>query len=507
MSASIGVSGSTVIAASSPELNSRMAQVTPRMGTAPQDQSASPSPALLVTAPTLNVEGYGTDLDAALRFAEGFRDVLRYAHGVGWLFWDGKRWLPNSKDKAVLSAMVSARSWSKDSWASAALDQGARAKTAKGLEGAARIENAVRLSESLPQMRVDHWALDQNKWLLNCQNGTLDLRTGELYPHRPTDFITKLAPVTYDAAASSDALELFLRPQREVHPEMPDFLARCFGATLTGDVSAESLFLLQGEGGSGKTTLTESVAAMLGDYACKLPFESLCKSKHGRQAGGATPDLVPIRGARLVYATEGDASSQLDSGRVKELTGGEPITVRALYQEPVHIQPTWKIWLVSNFDPRTDSEDTGLWRRLVKLSFTSIPEHKRDPKIKEALLNDHAARSALLAWAVQGCLDWQRRGAGRAGLAIPKAIADATEAYRTKQDLLGSWWEDLTSAPTTLPQGWTPTQKIRAHYYEWCCRNGSPAFSWRRLSEYLERRGLRASKGSGGERGWDGISI
>jgi len=484
-----------------------MNHATPTPATAPKYQLTASGSALPFSPPTLNVEDYGTDLDAALRFAAEFHHVLRYAHGLGWLCWDGRRWLPNSRDKAVLSAMASARSWSKDSWASAALDQGARAKSAKGLEGAARIENAVRLSESLPEMRVDCSTLDQNKWLLNCQNGTLDLKTGELHPHRPTDFITKIAPVTYNATAISSALELFLQSQRDIQPELPDFLARCFGATLTGDVSAESLFLLQGEGGSGKTTLTESVAAMLGDYACKLPFESLCKSKYGRQAGGATPDLVPMRGSRIVYATEGDASSQLDAGRVKELTGGEPITVRALYQAPIQIQPSWKIWLVSNFDPRTDSEDTGLWRRLVKLPFATIPAHKRDPKMKEVLLNDCNARSALLAWAVRGCLDWQRRGAGRAGLAIPNAITSATEAYRTRQDILGQWWEDLTSAPKTVAQGWTSSRKIRENYEDWCGRNGAQAVSPRRLGDYLERRGLRARKGSGGERGWDNITI
>jgi putative DNA primase/helicase len=319
--------------------------------------------------------------------------------------------------------------------------------------------------------------------------------------------ITKMADVDYDPNATHPALDHFLKTIESHNPDLPGFLTRCFGATLTGDATLETLFVLQGEGGSGKTTLTESVASLLRDYSCKLPFESLCRSKFGRQAGAATPDLIPMRGARMVYATEGDASSQLDAGKLKEFTGAEPVTLRALYKEPITVEPTWKIWMVSNYDPRASSEDTGLWRRVVKLQFAGIPEEKRDIRIKEALVSDETAKSAVLAWALRGGLEWYRAGRGRGGLRIPQSISDATDAYRAKQDALGDWWDEITASATFYPSGWTSVKDLRSNYSQWCENEGSIEVSPLRFKEYLARRGLTPRKGTGGTRGWQGISL
>jgi putative DNA primase/helicase len=461
----------------------------------------------VLAAQVLENRDSGTDLDAALRLARNFGDVLRYANGVGWLFWDGKRWSADSDHQVTNLAMQSARMWTLEAVNYKGAGSQERYRQASALEGASRIKNACELARSLTGIRIEHSDLDRNGWLLNCRNGTADLTSGKLRPHRKEDLITKLAEVDYQPNATHPALEHFLGTIGAHNPDLPGFLARCFGATLTGDPSVETLFVLQGEGGSGKTTLTESVASLMGDYSCKLPFESLCRSKFGRQGGSATPDLIPMRGARLVYATEGDANSQLDAGKLKELSGAEPVTLRALYEEPITVEPTWKIWLVSNFDPRTNSEDTGLWRRLVKLQFAAIPEAKRDVRIKELLASDDEAKSAVLAWAVKGSLEWQRAGRGRTGLRIPISISDATEAYRSKQDTLAAWWDELTTTAILCPTSWTAAKDIRGNYRQWCENEGVMEVSPPRLTAYLEKNGLKTYKGSGGTRGWLGISL
>lgn len=450
--------------------------------------------------------GYGTDLDASKRLVELFGVDIRHCAEVGWLGWDGQRWKAGAEGAVTEWAKQSARAWLMRVANSTSPGKAREVSEALKMENVSRINGAVKLAETDPRIRIEHHQLDRDPWLLNVENGTVDLRTGNLRPHERGDLITKVAPVTFDPEASHWALTRFLETIRANDPEMPGLLQRICGYTLQGGTDAESLFLTQGDGGSGKTTFAEAMAAMLGEYAVKLRFESLCSSKHGRSPGAATPDLVPLRGARMAYASEGDQSARLDSGLVKELTGGEPITVRANYRDPITINPTWKAFLFSNFDPKSDSEDTGIWRRMVKMEFHAIPENLRDPTVKTSLVTDPAARSAVLAWAVRGCLDWKASGGGRKGLAIPESVKAATEEYRKKNDTLAEWWEDLTAEATTGPNERTLATRVRAHYREWCGESGARECGPTRFKEYLISKGCEVRRSNGERHVW-GVAL
>jgi putative DNA primase/helicase len=453
----------------------------------------------------MDERGFATDIDTSLRFAKANSALLRYSPGIGWLFWDSRRWKEDSEGKAIELSKKCARKWTMKA---ARSENPGRLRGALSLESASHVRAAVDLAKSDPRLVINAVSLDTNPWILNVQNGTLDLRTGDLRPHRREDFCTKVAPVEFRADAGHPVLMRFLEDCERATPGMAPFLARCFGAALSGDASSESLYLLQGDGGSGKTTLVEAIAAMLGDYAVKLPFESFCQSKHGRTPGAASSDLMRLRGSRLAYASEGDQSARLDAGVVKALTGNEPITARALYSAPITFLQTWKLWLVTNFDPKADSEDSGIWRRMLKLQFAVIPKESRDPAVKRVLTSDPAARSALLAWALTGCLDWQARGGGREGLAPPDAVQAITDAYRSKQDTLGEWWEDLLTADADLLSfGATAVGEVRKQYVSWCEENGSFPISVKRFTDYLESKGLTRARGAGGTRMWRGLKM
>jgi putative DNA primase/helicase len=243
---------------------------------------------------------------------------------------------------------------------------------------------------------------------------------------------------------------------------------------------------------------------MLGPYAVKLPFNSFCLTKFGRASGSASPDLVKLRGARFAYASEGDQSAKLDAGQVKALTGGEPFTARELFKAQITFEQTWKLWLVSNYDPRVDSEDTGMWRRIVKIPFATVPPEARDPSLKHILTKEPAARSALLVWALKGCLEWQHGGLGRGGLGIPGEVASVTEAYRVRQDALADWWADLLKDFTLAPGAFCAGALLRMNYSEWAVSEGFNQVSAPRLNNDLESRGLTKSR-RGGLRGWEGI--
>lgn len=454
---------------------------------------------------------FATDLDACLRFVAAAKATLRYCRGIGWLVWDEQRWASNGEAEAIELVKRTARNWvlywsAKLSGKPDDSELKRKFSMALYLEGAQRIRSVVELAKTDASLRIDASDLDSDPWLLNVQNGTLDLRTGKLRPHRKEDYITKLAPVTFIPDATHPMLEKYLEHIRAGSPEMVAFLARCFGAALTGDASTESLFLLQGDGASGKTTLVEAIAGMIGDHAVKLRFESLCLSKHGRSPGGATPDLVALRGARLSYASEGDQSAKLDAGLVKELTGGEAVTARGLHKDPITFDQTWKLWLVSNFEPKADSDDTGIWRRVFKLHFEVVPLKKRDPKLKESLANDPAARSALLSWCLAGCLDWQKRGGGRDGLAAPESVMAVTSEYRDKQDLLGEWWKALMVDAQFKANEVTAGRLLRQHYDDWAREQGATPVQAKRFRDYLIGKGLKPHRDAQ-IRGWKGIKL
>jgi putative DNA primase/helicase len=457
------------------------------------------------------IQDLGTDLDASLRFVAAAESKLRYCPAIGWLAWDEKRWSVSGDAAAMELSKSVARDWVlhwMDLIPSDPDNQQLKKnlKMALALEGGPRLRSVVELAKTDPKLCIEASGLDRDQWLLNVQNGTLDLKTGHLRPHCREDFITKLAPVNYRPDATHPMLEKYLQRVRETSPDMPDFLARCFGAALTGDASTESLFLLQGEGASGKTTLVEAIALMLGEYTAKLQFESFCASKHGRSPGAASPDLITLRGARLAYASEGSQSARLDAGLIKLLTGKEELTARALYKAPVRFEQTWKLWLVSNFDPNTESDDTGIWRRILKLHFEVVPPEKRNPEIKTSLATDPMARSALLSWCLKGCLDWQARGGGREGLAAPECVLAVTDEYRAKQDILGEWWKALLVDATLGEHEVAFGSMLRGHYENWAREFGTTPVQGKRFREFLIRQGLKEYRDAN-NRGWKGIKL
>ena len=453
---------------------------------------------------SLDAGELGTDLDASLRFVEMYASILRYCPGLGWLYWDGRRWALDRSGKVFELSKKSARHWTTQANRLQGDDRERRLRLALMLESASHIKATVDLARRDKRLVVTSDQLDRDPWKFNVQNGTLHLRTGQISPHNPADLLTKIAPIFHKPGAIHPTLTRYLTMIESHTPGMSAFLARCFGAALSGDATTESLFLLQGEGGSGKTTLVEAMAAAMGDYAVKLPFESFCQSKHGRGPGAASPDLIPLRGSRLAYASEGDQSARLDAGVVKTLTGNEPITARGLYSDPITFPQTWKLWLVSNFDPKTESDDTGIWRRMLKLPFNVIPEDQRDPSVKRDLTNDPDVRSALLSWALAGCLDWQARGGGRKGLAPPSVVETATATYRAKQDTLGDWWEDILTTHCLHKDAFTTASELRRGYEDWCEANGASPVYIQRFSAYLENKGLVKHR-TKTERGWRGI--
>ena len=426
---------------------------------------------------------YNTDSDAALRLVEAYQDWIRYSPGVGWLAWDGMRWAQN-KDEVLYLARRSARRRLVETTAAGDQDRIAQARR---LEDAGHINGAVNMAQLDKRIRIPADQLDAHPYLLTCSNGTLDLQTGVVMPHNPAHMLTKLAPTVYDPEASHPIFDAYVCSLNRETPYLSEFFARCCGMTLTGDASAETLLLLQGDAGGGKTTMTEALAAILGDYSVKLPIAVLLQSKHGKATEGATPNKVRLRGARMAYAAESDESAKLDAGEVKLITGNEKVTARGLHRDPIEFDPTWKLWVVTNYDPQVNSDDPGIWRRMVKVSIPSIPKEARDPRVKEAMRGDPLCRSAMLTWAVRGCMQWVAAGRGREGLGVPDAVNRWTADYRKDQDPLSSWAQSVQLE--FRPGAMTTVRALRESYSQWCRDRSNYEVKGKRWHSWLVSRG------------------
>jgi putative DNA primase/helicase len=422
---------------------------------------------------------------------------LRFAVGLGWFAWDGRRWKRDADGEVLRRAKRTAKRVSVEAIEYDGSDRSARVRWALLSESESRLRGAVSLAESEREVLVEPDALDADPWLFNAGNGTIDLRSGELREHRREDLLTRITSVVYEPEAEADLWARFLATVTDGDEELAAFLARACGYSLTGHTSEEVLFFAHGPTATGKSSILEAFRGMFGEHGTTADFETFLRR---RGDAGTRNDIARLAGARLVISVEVDDGKALAEGLLKLLTGGDTITARFLYREAFEFRPRFKLWLAANERPRVNSEDTAMWRRIRQLPFTHvIPEGERDERVKIELRSNPEVQSAILAWAVQGCLEWQRLG-----LKPPQRVLDYTEEYRQENDPLREWLADCCAVD---PAGWTPTGVLRSSYEIWCAANGERPVSGKKLGTLLEARGFRAERETSGERGRRGLSL
>jgi putative DNA primase/helicase len=434
-----------------------------------------------------------TDLGNAERFTAQHGDRVRHvSQWSAWFVWDGKRWARDADREVWRLATSTVRSIYREA-ANAGTDDDRKALAAHAAqsESAGRMTAMLDLARHMKPIASVPGMFDspETTYLLNVLNGTLNLTTGELQPHRRADYITKLAPVMFDSEARSALWDSFL--ERQVpDPEVRAFLQRAAGYALTGDTSEEKLLFVHGPEASGKSTFTEALKATLGEYAATTDFETFLRK---RGDAGIRNDIARLAGVRMVLSLEVDEGRHLAEALLKNLVGGDTISARHLYQSFFEYKPAFKLWLVANHRPQANAEDGALWRRIVLVPFTvSIPEDERDPAVKATLTADPGVRSAILTWAAQGCREWQR-----IRLRPPDGVRAATAAYRENCDHVGAFLDDCFSEP---PEKITAAD-LHQRYKTWCEANGEKPLPANRVGEALKRRGLAQSK-TGGTRSW-----
>ena len=473
-------------------------------GARPGDDTGAAAPLAAPDTPHLTDVGNSRHL-----ITQHGRD-LRWAPHLGWLAWDGPRWrrddtgeVVRRAERTVLrmydTALDYRRKASKliaadDADAGAELVERAKALEAwaKKSEAEPRLTAMIKLAASESAMPAHAAELDADPWLLNCSNGTVDLRSGALGGHRRADLITKSTGVIYDPAATCPTCESFFDRILAGNVQLIRFLQRFLGYSLSGSTREQCLLFLYGLGANGKTTLLGAVRGPMGDYGRVLNFEALL-TRHGDKIPN---DLATLAGGRFVTSAEAGPGRAFDEVVVKQLTGQDRVSARFFRMEWFDFTPSIKLVIAANAKPLIRGTDPAIWGSFKLVPFlVTIPKEERDRDLPDTL---RAECGGIMTWLVQGCRDYQQHGLGE-----PTEVLAATDEYREAMDQIAPFFAECCVLEPT--RGMLASDLYCA-YTVWATRTGEAPLSKRTFGFRLAELGLTAGK-SGSERWWRGLRL
>ncbi len=439
-----------------------------------------------------------TELGNAERIVYYHGDNIRYCNELEWLIWNGKQWQEDSKRNIEALAAKTLRGLYQESKTE---EDRYRAKQLN--DWAKKCEKrAIRINSILdvrPMVSIKKKDLDAHKFLFNCDNGVIDLKTGELSPHDRDLLFTKISPIEYHKNTECPSwiafLEsIFLTPIGDPDNELIDYLQKAIGYSLTGVTKEQIMFFLFGNGRNGKSTFINVIQDLMGDYAKQTNSDTFLKKKND---SGINNDVARLDGARFVSAVESEEGQQLSEALVKQITGGEKMSARFLRQEYFEFTPEFKVFFTTNHKPIVKGGDNGIWRRIKLIPFTvTIPEEKIDADLPDKLKKEMAG---IFRWAVEGCLKWQREG-----MKDPQAVKDATESYRQDMDILGPFLDENC---TVHPSARIEAKTLYENYTKWCFQNSELELKNRVFYRQLEVRGFKKENGPKNKVYFHGITL
>lgn len=465
----------------------RLADAAPKWSPTESTESKNP------TSELLGDERF-TDTGNAKRLTAQHGLNLRYcSKWKKWLAWDGKRWELDSRDSVMLRAMDTAKSIYREAAESKDPEDSERlAKHANHSLSESALRAMVNLARSF--LPVKPSAFDQHPWLLNFLNGALDLRTGAICEHRREDLLTTLALVEFDAEAASPTWVAFLQRIFAGNEALISFVQRAVGSSLPGVIRDQVLFFLHGSGANGKSTFIEALLGALGsDYATQAAPNLLM----AKTFDAHPTEVADLCGKRFVATVEIGDGRKLAEVLVKQLTGGDTLKARRMREDFWHFRPTFTIFLAANHKPGITGTDHAIWRRILMVPFSvTIPADEQDKTLLEKL---QAERAGILAWAVRGCMEWQK-----VGLAPPPEVLSATQEYREEMDSVGDFIRDRCTALPTLR---TKASVLYNAYLAWhSLEEGGEAMTQTAFGRRLGERGYKNTR-TGSGRFWVGLGL
>lgn len=412
----------------------------------------------------------------AQAFRDTYRDRLRFDHTAGaWFQFDGGIWQRDERKLAF--------SWCRQIGRQLGFD--GKATTAAGAEKFAQSDEAFAVTHEL-------W--DADPFLLGTPAGTLDLRTGVIMGARATDFITRSTAVA-PVPGPHPVWSAFLDDATRGDEGLQAFLQQIAGYGLTGDTREHALFFIHGAGGNGKSVFLNTLARVFGAYAATAAMDTFTATYSDRHP----TDLAMLNGARLVTASETEDGKAWAESRIKQLTGGDPITARFMRRDFFTYQPRFKLVIIGNHKPALRNVDDAARRRFHIIPFEHKPT-KPDMLLEKKL---EAEWPQILWWAVQGCLDWQRNG-----LLKPAIVADATREYFEDQDLFSQW---LGECCRVHPLVSDKSSDLFASWKAYAEARGIRPGDMKSFAEKMTRAGFKKERprsgGAGRPMQWNGVQL
>jgi len=420
----------------------------------------------------------------ALKFTAEHGSNLSHVQMWGkWLVWSGKRWEIDETNRIIDLCRALCRREADRIVSPIQAKSVGSAKTARAVEFLVKADRQHAAA-------ADRW--DADPWLLNTPDGVVDLRTGAIREHRQSDYMTRITAV--GPQAGCPLWLKFLDTVTGGDAELRAFLRRAAGYALTGLTVEHAMFFAYGTGGNGKSKFIEAISGVMGNYHTVAGMETFTASPNEHHP----TELAMLRGARLVTAQETEEGRRWAEAKVKSMTGGDKISARFMRQDFFEYFPVFKLFISGNHKPGLSNVDEAMRRRFNLIPFTvKIPPTQVDPLLGDKL---RAEWPGILAWMIQGCLEWQS-----GGLRPPKAVQLATSDYFAAEDSMRLWIDECC---TESMQFFGELGALFASYKAWCERSGEFFGARKRFAQALENRGYKKARSTANDRaGFWGVAL
>ena len=399
-------------------------------------------------------------------FADYFKPIARFDRERGiWYVYDGKVWQPDENALAVaeLAKILADRLYT---FALQITDEDTRNRYIKRVQKLQMRKNRRTMIEDAKSVYpVSHTIFDRNTDLFNCQNGTLNLTTGEFRPHDPADFLTMLSGVTYDSDAACPRWEQFISEVMCNDSDLALYLQKALGYALTGNTSLECLFILYGATSrNGKGTTMETFLKIMGDYG-KTSNPEMLSTKFGNiNASGPSEEIARLAGVRFVNISEPEKKITFNAALVKRMTGNDTLNARFLHENSFDFRPNFKIFINTNYKPSVSDMTLFYSNRLKLIPFKRhFEEHEQDKGLK-AFFAEEQSQSAIFNWCYAGYKLFRKQG-----LDDPTAVTEATKEYQDESDRIGQFVDAWLEEGEAFEERTSAVYNI---YGQWCEKYG-----------------------------------
>jgi putative DNA primase/helicase len=408
-----------------------------------------------------------TEDNVALAFANHHVGQFIYLHGQGkWFLWDGKRWCEDVLERVRNAIRDMARRYNTDGRATPA-----KSSFICGVERICR--SAVEFARSASDFDVDNY-------LLNCPDGTYNLKTLEMTEHSPGNHITKLAGAS-PTEKGGEVFRKFLKEVTQEDEELELFLQKAMGSCLSGAVEEHWLLFLVGNGRNGKNTLGDAVLDVMGEYSRTVPSSTLMAQKHQAHA----TEIMNMKGMRMVASGEIEEGSFWAEAKIKELTGDEYLNGHYMRQDWISFPRTHKHLIYGNHRPQLRNTDVGIRSRLKIIPFNACFLGREDTELPQKLRKESGY---ILQWLMEGHKAWVDAGKR---LGTCAAVEKETQEYLEAQSTVDAWIAACCNAEEVDGQSrryWAKANDLYLSYANWKDSRRETPMAQGRFAESLSKK-------------------